>query len=74
MTAYRRPARRKRKLSAAELLISELFAAWVQAADEFTALGSDPAEARCRAARAAYYLAAWGSVPPCGPRKVDGFA
>lgn len=43
---------------------SLLFEAWREAATSWQQLRSDPAEARCRAARSAYYLAIRGEVPP----------
>lgn len=45
-----------------------LMAAWREAAERYTALGSGPAAAACRAARAAYYTAVLGYVPPIAPR------
>lgn len=41
-----------------------LFLAWSEAAKELRRLRSDPAEARCIAARAAFYQAVYGYVPP----------
>jgi len=41
-----------------------LLLAWLDAAQTWRRMRSDPAEARCRAARAAYYAAVLGHVPP----------
>jgi hypothetical protein len=41
-----------------------LFQIWVEAADMWRQLRSDPRYAACVKARAAWYLAVYGEVPP----------
>jgi hypothetical protein len=45
-------------------VLRQLFAAWVEAAAAWRSSKSDATEARCRAARATWYQAAYGTVPP----------
>ena len=53
------------RINKSELSTSRLcFLAWCEAAEAWRRLRSDPAEARCRAARADYYMAVYGVVPP----------
>lgn len=45
-------------------LSQQLMRAWVEAAAKWRQLRSDPAMAACVTARAAYYRATYGQVPP----------
>lgn len=46
--------------------LGELLCDWIAAAEAWRELSSDASEARCRVARAAYYTATLGYVPPLG--------
>ena len=48
---------------------SLLMEAWCEAAEEWKRLRSDPTERKCRVARAAWYQAVYGKVPPLPRRK-----
>lgn len=57
--------KRLRRINKDELLTPIiLFQVWCEAAAEYRRMQSDPTEARCRVARAAWYQAVWDTVPP----------